>query len=206
MDLFQKKENKMKLQQKIVLMILTIFLSTLLSLNVYALDTPKTIVERYRSISSVSEYLYTYYEYESDTKQFDCDEYWQTPEQMIENKKGDCEDFAILTQAILKELGIESKLIGLYWQEEDYTKTYKWVAHMILMIQEVDNKYSFMSNQFYFATLEESIEKSIERYVENWYSYTIFSPDGTEIETVDNKNWIDEEQENEETKSVDTFE
>jgi len=69
MGLFQKKESKIRLMQKIVFMILMASLSISLSLNVYALDTPKTIAERYTTIDSISDYLCTYYKYESDSKQ-----------------------------------------------------------------------------------------------------------------------------------------
>jgi len=205
MDLFQKKENKMKPQQKVVLMILIASLIILSNLNAYALDTPKTIAERYTLVDSISGYLITYYKYESDIKQFDVEDYWQTAEEMIKNKRGDCEDFAILVQAILKELDIESQLIGLWWEEKDFTTTYKWYAHMIVVFQDENDKYSFMDNQIYIASEKETIEELFEFFTDNWYEYVVYNSDGTEIETVRNENWIDEGQENKETKSVDVI-
>jgi len=125
---------------------------------------------------------------------------------MIENKKGDCEDFAILIQAILKELDIKSQLIGLWWKEKDFTDTYKWFAHMILVFKDENGKYSFMSNQFYFASKKDSIEEIFEYYYsKNWYEYAIYDSAGTELKAKRNENWIDEEQGDEETKSVDTI-
>jgi len=193
----------MKLQQKIVLMLLMVSLSISLNLDVYAYDTPKTIADRYTSIDSISDYLITYYKYESDAEQFDYEDYWQTTEEMIENKKGDCEDFAILTQAILKELDIKSQLIGLWWEERDFTTTYKMYGHMLLVFQDENDKYSFMDNQFYVAAEKETIEELFEFYTDNWYEYTVYDSDGFEIKSEHNKNWIDEEQANKETEPVD---
>jgi hypothetical protein len=34
--------------------------------------------------------------YETDKQQFGVDDYWQTPEQLLANRKGDCEDVCIL--------------------------------------------------------------------------------------------------------------
>ena len=57
-----------------------------------------------------------------DSRLFGRAEYWQTPEEMLLRRKGDCEDYAILTQALLERLGFEAFVFSLYG-ERGYAHT-----------------------------------------------------------------------------------
>jgi len=46
--------------------------------------------------------------------QFGREEYWQSPKEFLLSKKGDCEDFALLTHTLLKMNGIPSFLVSIY--------------------------------------------------------------------------------------------
>ncbi len=45
-------------------------------------------------------------EYKTDDEQWGVDEYWQTPEETLDLRTGDCEDFAILLCTLLRAYGI----------------------------------------------------------------------------------------------------
>jgi predicted transglutaminase-like cysteine proteinase len=45
-------------------------------------------------------------EYKTDEEQWGVDEYWQTPDETLSLKSGDCEDFAILLCTLLRAYGI----------------------------------------------------------------------------------------------------
>ena len=79
-------------------------------------------------------------------------------------------------------------------QEKDVTKTYKYCAHMIAVFQDEDDKYSFISNQFYFSSKKDSIAELVEQYTKNWTAYIIYNSNGAELEVVNNKNWVEEEE------------
>ena len=61
--------------------------------------------------------------YVEDRILFGRDEYWQTPEEMLHRKKGDCEDFAVFAEAILKRNGYHVFLFSVFWQEDAHTVT-----------------------------------------------------------------------------------
>ena len=51
-------------------------------------------------------------------------DYWATPEETVSSGQGDCEDYAILKRAMLKELGVTSKMAYVRSKEG---------AHMVLI-------------------------------------------------------------------------
>ncbi len=50
-------------------------------------------------------------EYKSDEEQWGVEEYWQTPEETLSLRTGDCEDFAILLCTLLRAYGIAEEQI-----------------------------------------------------------------------------------------------
>lgn len=63
---------------------------------------------------AIAHYFWKHYSYETDQQQFGKEEYWQSPEEFLQNKKGDCEDFALMQQALLKLNGYASFLVNVY--------------------------------------------------------------------------------------------
>ncbi len=49
-----------------------------------------------------------------DALSFAAADYWQTPEEFLGNKAGDCEDYALLAQAVLSRQGVEAFVFSLY--------------------------------------------------------------------------------------------
>jgi hypothetical protein len=50
-------------------------------------------------------------EYKTDEEQWGVDEYWQTPEETLSLRTGDCEDFAILLCTLLRAYGIDEERV-----------------------------------------------------------------------------------------------
>ena len=46
--------------------------------------------------------------YQRDTENYGVVDYWATPEEILERRAGDCEDYAILKMALLRELGVSA--------------------------------------------------------------------------------------------------
>jgi len=70
---------------------------------------------------ALSDYMQKNFRYVSDRIQFGKDEYWQTPEEMFQRQKGDCEDYAIFAEAVLKQNGYKTFLLSVYWGREAHT-------------------------------------------------------------------------------------
>jgi hypothetical protein len=78
-------------------------------------------------------------EYETDEDQWGVDEYWQTPEETLSLRTGDCEDFAILLCALLRTygigaehiyvaIGVDNKGYGHAFLTEDWYLDEEWQA------------------------------------------------------------------------------
>jgi hypothetical protein len=82
---------------------------------------------------------------------------WQAPEEIIKLKKGDCDDFAVLAQAILKEIGIKSDVVILKFRGIS-------IAHAVCVWKDAAGNISFISNQKLYHTAESDIRQAILKY------------------------------------------
>lgn len=62
----------------------------------------------------IADYIFKQYAYERDRSQFGKEDYWQSPGEFVKSRKGDCEDFALLTHALLKLNGFNSMILNIY--------------------------------------------------------------------------------------------
>lgn len=74
----------------------------------------------FNSVSEYSSYLYKNFTYQKEEKGTD---YWKKSEETIRDKGGDCEDLAILSQEVLKKIGVQSQLIFLEMIDENKKKS-----------------------------------------------------------------------------------
>lgn len=72
------------------------------------------LITQLQTPESIAKFLWKNFQFESDQRQFGQSEYWQTPQEFLIRRKGDCEDFAIFAQALLKQNGIQSFLFNVY--------------------------------------------------------------------------------------------
>jgi len=49
--------------------------------------------------------------------EYDAKDYWKSPREMLKDKKGDCEDFAILSKYILTKKGYKVYVIAVIYKE-----------------------------------------------------------------------------------------
>lgn len=75
----------------------------------------------------IARFIFRHFSVESDQKQFGKEEFWQTPEELLSNGKGDCEDFAFFANSVLKANGVSSFLVNVYGKK---------FAHTLCVFQE----------------------------------------------------------------------
>lgn len=63
---------------------------------------------------ALASYLKQEFTFQEDPSLFNKPDYWQEPEEFLNRKKGDCEDYAILAKTILEQQGKEAFLFSLY--------------------------------------------------------------------------------------------
>ena len=90
------------------------------------------------------------------TYQLRLPKYPQTPQETINAKAGECDDFAALASEILKRLGISSSVAAIYFKESSF-------GHVICIWQGKDGTYNFISNRVIYYTGETTMDGAVKK-------------------------------------------
>ena len=90
---------------------------------------------------------------------------WNTPQETIQSREGDCEDFAILASAALWRMGIANDILVIKFKDLN-------VAHCICVWEDEKGMYSFMSNRELYNTGTTQIKAAIEKFFPDWERIT----------------------------------
>ena len=74
----------------------------------------RDLADQLQTPEDVAHYLWRHFSFESDQAQFGKEEYWQSPEEFLTTRRGDCEDFALMAHEILKMKGVKTYLVNIY--------------------------------------------------------------------------------------------
>ena len=74
----------------------------------------RDLASQLKTPEAIAQYLWRNFTYESDRYLFGKDNVLQSPETMMETRKGDCEDFAMFAYQLLKMNGIKAFLFNVY--------------------------------------------------------------------------------------------
>lgn len=94
-------------------------------------------------------------------------DHWKYPKEMLKDKGGDCEDFALLARYVLKELGYKTYLIGVFYKDQD-------IGHAITIIRHRDRTFSYFSNQDYISIKFKSVRDLLDHESESYKPYLDF--------------------------------
>lgn len=126
------------------------------------------------SPDELSKWLKKNIRFQEDRFLFGKEDYWQSPEEFFKHKSGDCEDYAIFAQTILKSQGIESYVVSFYGPNA--------YAHTVLIYQDEEG-YSVLNQdklkRYRAPTIEEALSKIYPRWT--W---------GGIAETRNNRGWL----------------
>ncbi len=112
------------------------------------------------------------FRFENDRRAFGTEEYWQSPEEFMTSRQGDCEDFALFAQHNLKLNGVDSFLLNIYS---------KRTSHTVCVFQE-NGKYSVIDGtkvKHYKADDLKSLLSKIDPF---WKTGAIVVPSGASRE------------------------
>jgi hypothetical protein len=85
----------------------------------------------------------------------------QAAQATLDLERGQCEDFAILAQAVLKRMGIQSQVVIIKYKGLN-------IMHAVAIYKEAGGTYSFFSNQVLVRTNATSIEGAISKMYPDW--------------------------------------
>lgn len=129
---------------------------------------------------SLSSYLSENFTFEEDSDLFGTVDYWQEPLEFWNLKKGDCEDYALFTQYVLQQKGMEAYLVSFYDR-----KSY---AHTVTVFRE-ENAYSVFNEDRLFRTHSKSLEEALSDVHPGWVWGAIASKRGR-------RGWLEQRIEN----------
>lgn len=123
------------------------------------METVRDIRGRFNSAGSLSKWLKKNIHYKSDRIAGD---YWQPPDETLKVKTGDCEDFAILVQVLLAEVGIPSEIVFI-----GLKKGIKNSTHAICAFEQ-GGLYGYFSGPYLHQPFASSIQQLVNEKYPHW--------------------------------------
>ena len=80
------------------------------------------LAQTYVTPKAIAAFLQHDFTFVRDEQLFGEADHWQSPEEFVARKQGDCEDYALLAQALLRRHGIQADVLSLLG-EEGYAHT-----------------------------------------------------------------------------------
>ena len=128
------------------------------------------VSEKIHSPKDLSKFLKKNFKFVNDDKQFGQIDYWQTPEEFLKNRKGDCEDYALFSKTILQSLGYEAFVVSFYGANG--------FAHTVTVFGK-DGKYSVMNEDRLKNYEASNIEIALSKIFRDWTWGSIARQEGT---------------------------
>lgn len=97
--------------------------------------------------------------FEEDIRLFSEVDYWQTPEEFLARRAGDCEDYALLAEAVLRNLRMEAFVFSLYG-EGGY-------AHTVCVFVE-EGRYHVINQDRLLRLKAKTLEELAEALYARW--------------------------------------
>ena len=113
--------------------------------------------------SKIADFMWRNFSYEKDRRQFGKEDYWQSPQELLQNKKGDCEDFASFAHGMLKLNGISSYVMNIYG---------KRYAHTVCVFK-MDGKYHVIDGHDLKSYKSENLKDLISHVYPFWKQFKI---------------------------------
>lgn len=119
----------------------------------------EALVRLTRSPEQLARFLRENILFREDLRQFGLVDYWQDPEELLSRRQGDCEDYALLAQAVLSRLGVPSFVLSLYGQAG--------YAHTVCVFEE-QGRYNVINQDKVIRYRAGSLEELATRLYPRW--------------------------------------
>ena len=120
---------------------------------------------------AIASFLRAEFTFQRDEEQFGETDHWQSPEEFLQHRVGDCEDYALLAQALLRQNGIEAYVFSLFGAEG--------YAHTVSVFVDEQGRYNVINQgklQRYHAP---SLDLVAAQMNPSWTVGLIAEQDGT---------------------------
>ena len=140
-----------------------IFLLLLILIGVPRLGSAQNLIQFSKGISSpedLSVLLTRDFKYKTEYPDF-----WQPASETLRLKSGDCEDFAVFSQAVLSRLNIPSSILIIKFRGLGQ-------MHAICIFRK-GRYYSFISNRKLIDTQTTTVKEALSQYYPDWETITV---------------------------------
>ena len=148
-----------KIKQTILaLSFIAAFLLPIAGSEAQAAPAFSAVAQTLNSPEDIAKYIWKNFRVESDQAQFGREDHWQTPDELLKNRKGDCEDFSRFAYEILKKNGISAFMINVYGKK---------YAHTVCVFKE-NGKYHILDGTDVKRTNAKSLNEVFEKIYPFW--------------------------------------
>jgi len=95
------------------------------------------LAQRYRTPQQIATFLQRHFTFRRDDELFGEIEHWQSPEEFLARRSGDCEDYALLAREFLSRNDIEAYVFSLFG-EDGY-------AHTVCIFRDAHGRYNLLN-------------------------------------------------------------
>lgn len=100
-------------------------------------DALQSLAAQYSTPKAIAQFLHRSFTFQRDEDLFGQAEYWQTPQEFLARRAGDCEDYALLATALLTRNGIEAHVFSLFG-DGGY-------AHTVCVFRDAQGRYNVIN-------------------------------------------------------------
>ncbi|MBI4706628.1 MAG: transglutaminase family protein [Candidatus Omnitrophica bacterium] len=144
---------------KIAILSLGFLLNGLIFINPAFSQTIQSVANQLKSAQDLSLWFNKEFRYETEMP-----DRWQSAEETLRLKKGDCEDFAILSKELLGRKGIKGDIVVIKFQGVNQ-------SHAIFIFKE-GKYFSFISNKQLIQTNSPTLAGAIQEQFPDWEKIT----------------------------------
>lgn len=145
------------------------------SWNATAEQVPTPLLEQAAAVHStpdaVAGFLLDQFAFQRDTDLFGEVDRWQSPEEFLQRRVGDCEDYALLAQELLRRNGIEAYVFSLFGPEG--------YAHTVSVYRDEDGRYNVINEDKLRRYRAKTLEAVAAQINPAWTVGMIAEQDGT---------------------------
>ena len=105
---------------------------------------------------------------------------WQTPEETLVRRKGDCEDFALLASTFLNSISISNDIVIVEFRDLG-------VSHALCVWKDTGGGYNFISNRQMKHTGKTELAEAIGKYYPDWHKLLFVNERKKLVKTVRRK-------------------
>lgn len=122
------------------------------------------------SPKEIAKFMKKNFKFIPDQKLFGKVDHWQTPEEFLNLKKGDCEDYALFSKRLLELKGIEAYVVSIYGRGG--------YAHTITVYKQ-NGHYNVINEDRHYKYQKKTIEEALSKVRGDWIWAGIAKQRGT---------------------------